>query len=172
MTNWKEAAVNSIKSAEKQIQDAELKAAQLAMEAANERSRAAALEAQVRELKDSKQGYDVVCDSMKQQIYDMARRQENTELAVEALKAKLSRKNELLERLRESNAGYNKGIGRLHEKLRKATERLERLRADYYSLSVQNTQLRRNCEQMSTEIARLKALAREAAGNGAEEGTA
>lgn len=169
MTNWKEAAENSIKSAEKQIQDAELKAAQLAMEAANERSRAAALEAQVRELKD---GYDVVCDSMKQQIYDMARRQENTELAVEALKAKLSRKNELLERLRESNAGYNKGIGRLHEKLRKATERLERLRADCYSLSVQNTQLRRNCEQMSTEIARLKALAREAAGNGAEEGTA
>lgn len=32
MTNWKEAAENSIKSAEKQIQDAELKAAQLTMD--------------------------------------------------------------------------------------------------------------------------------------------
>lgn len=172
MTNWKEVVESITRSVEKQLQDAELKAAQFSMDAVNERNRAAALEAQVRELKDDKQGYDVVCDSMKKQIYDMARRQENDELALEALKAKLRRKNELLERLRESNAGYNKGIGRLHEKLRKTTERFERLCADNYSLSVQNTQLRRNCEEMSAEITRLKALAREAAGTGAREGTA
>lgn len=177
MINWTDAIDSMMADVKKQIQDAELRATQFAMDAKNAKDRAALLEAQVKDLTSSYQNACAVGDNLKEQMLKIARHLENSELAIEALKAKLKRKNEQIQRLTEANFGYNKGIRRLRKRIYDM-ERIAFIRKDgiksmrqqVSDLMKQNNQLRRNCDSATKEIFRLNELLRKYAWCFDEEG--
>lgn len=165
MINWTDAIDSMMADVKKQIQDAELRATQFAMDAKNAKDRAALLEAQVKDLTSSYQNACAVGDNLKEQMLKIARHLENSELAIEALKAKLKRKNGQIQRLTEANAGYNKGIRRLRKRISDMEqaetvngecrrEMLERVMA----LSEQNEQFRKDCAQSAMKISLMQQL--------------
>ena len=117
------------KMIDERIRRLEVEKIQLTMEAKNAKDRVKLLEARVKELEDVEQAYDVVYDGMKKQIWNMSKQLENAELAIEALKAKLKRKNEQIQRLTEANTGYNKGIRRLRKRI-SDMERIAKIHKD------------------------------------------
>ena len=157
MINWTDAIDSMMADVKKQIQDAELRATQFAMDAKNAKDRAALLEAQVKDLTSSYQNACAVGDNLKEQMLKIARHLENSELAIEALKAKLKRKNEQIQRLTEANFGYNKGIRRLRKRI-SDMERIAQIHKDgIRSMRQQVSDLMKQCNQLRDELARKAA---------------
>lgn len=146
-------------AATKVYNDPWVKAARFAMDAKNAKDRIKFLEARAKELKRDYRNACAVGDSLKEQILKMTQQRENAELAAEALKAKLERKNEQIQRLTEANAGYNKGIRRLRKRIYDM-ERIAFIRKDgiksmrqqVSDLMKQNNQLRDELAQKAAEL--------------------
>ena len=157
MINWTDAIDSMMADVKKQIQDAELRATQFAMDAKNAKDRAALLEAQVKDLTSSYQNACAVGDNLREQMLKIARHLENSEIAIEALKSKLKRKNEQIQRLTEANFGYNKGIRRVRKRISEM-ERIAFIRKDgIKSMRQQVSDLMKQNNQLRDELARKAA---------------